>query len=696
MLPHLRSWLLAAACLSFASTASAQYGQTTAPEHLDCDAMDCASVLPGAVRFDAAEGRPFVVGVDASGEPVGWVVMSTDVVDIMAYSGKPLVTLLGLRSDGVIAGARVLHHSEPILLVGIPVERLHEFVATYAGRRADARVVVGHSAVPGAIEVDSISGATVTALAQNRTILETARAVGIATGVLDATHLHRGHVVRSDEVWSWSRMIDEHVFGRLTVTEAEMGFEGSSEVFVDLYFTIADAPQVGRSLMGRSVYEHMVEQLEPGQHLFVVLGTGTNSFKGSAFVRGGIFDRVRMDQGLTELVFRDTDYVNLSPVETVGAPAFREGAIFISRGAQIDPGAPFDLVFLGSRYDRRGAFTRDFREFRATHQLPESVYHVDEPPPEPIWVQAWRNHTVDIVLLLIYLALVTSVFVFRNKSTASRKVLDRLHTASMLVGLVLVGFVMKAQPSITQLLTLVDSLVHEWRFDLFASEPLIFIFWIFIFITSLYWGRGIFCGWICPYGALSELVHKVAMRFGWKSKELPDRWHRIARNVRYVLLFGLVPIYLYSSELGERLAEVEPFKSTFLVPIWTREWFYIAWWTLLLVLSFVTYRPFCRYICPLGAGLSLFNSFRIAGPKRRRFCSSCKICARECEPRAFRADGSIDPRECLSCMECEATYNDPGKCPPLIGIERLLRKTSGAAPDQAHLAKLEKDRERTA
>lgn len=691
---HLRSSLLVLACLSFPSMASAQYGQPAVPEHLDCDAMDCASVLPGAVRFEAVEDRPFVVGLDASGEPLGWVVMSTDLVDISAYSGRPLITLIGFRADGVIAGARVLHHSEPILLVGIPEARLHEFVATYAGRRADARVVVGHSTTPGAVEVDSISGATVTSLAQNRTILETARTLGVATGVLDAAQLHRGHVVPSTEVWSWARMIEERVFGRLTVTETEMGFEGSANVFVDLYFTIADAPQVGRSLMGTLVYERLVKALEPGQHLFVVLGNGTNSFKGSAFVRGGIFDRVRVDQGLTELVFVDTDYVNLSPVQTADAPAFREGAIFISRGARIDPGAPFDLVFLGSRYDRRGAFSRDFREFRGTHQLPPSVYLVDEEETEAIWVQAWRNRTVDVAILLVYLALVASVFIFRNRSTANRKVLSRLHTASMIIGAIVLGFAMRAQPSVTQLLTLIDSVVHGWRFELFVSEPLIFILWIFIFATSLYWGRGVFCGWICPYGALTELAHKVAVRFGWTSKELPDRWHRAADKIRYVLLAGLIPAYLYSSVLGEQLAEVEPFKSTFFVPIWTREWFYIAWWGLLLVLSFVSYRPFCRYICPLGAAFALFNSFRFAGPKRRQFCGSCKICSRECEPRAFRSDGTIDPRACLSCMECEATYNNPAKCPPLIGIAQLLRKSERSARDEERLAKLESDRER--
>jgi NosR/NirI family nitrous oxide reductase transcriptional regulator len=119
------------------------------------------------------------------------------------------------------------------------------------------------------------------------------------------------------------------------------------------------------------------------------------------------------------------------------------------------------------------------------------------------------------------------------------------------------------------------------------------------------------------------------------------------------------------------MAEIEPFKSTFLVPAWRRSGVFLAWWLILLVASAFMYRPFCRYLCPLGAGLALFGSFRVSGPRRRRFCSSCKICTNACEPRAFRPDGTIDPRECLSCMECEATYRDKAVCPPLVGVAHL-------------------------
>ncbi len=679
-------------CLFAATVAEAQH-DAEPPSTLDCAALDCASVLPGADRFTREAGHAYATGYRGD-EVVGWVVLSTDVVDVQAYSGKPLVTLVGLDTEGVIAGARVLHHSEPILLVGIPVSALHDFVAFYVGKRADARIVVGHTSAPDSVSVDVISGATVTSLAENRTILESARVLGQAVGVVEARSVRPGHFVADDEPWSWSRMVDEGVFGRLTVTQAQMGAGTSSAPFVDLWYTVADAPQVGRALFGDRQYEYLMGLLEPGQHLFVILGNGSSSFKGSAFVRGGIFDRVRVDQGLTELVFRDTDYQNFSSVQAEGAPRFREGAVFVTRGAPLDPGRELTLVFLGSHYDGRGGFSRDFREFKSSLTLPESVYVVDGgAEDEPIWVQAWRNHVFDLVALGVYLALVLAVFVGRRWSTGDPKRLARLHVASMVIAFLMVGVYMRAQPSVTQILTLVDSVIHGWRFELFASEPLIFVLWIFIAVVSLIWGRGVFCGWVCPYGAMSELTFKIGKLLRLPKIELPDRWHRRLRYVRYVVLFGLVPVFLWDSILGEKLAEIEPFKSSFLVYAWERHWFFFLWWALLLVLSLFWYRPFCRYLCPMGGGLALLNNFRFAGPRRRKFCSSCKICTRGCEPRAIREDGTIDPRECLSCMECEANYRDEEVCPPLVSINRLTAKSKLTEKEQARLERLRVDRE---
>jgi len=642
-----------------------------APTSLDCEALPCAVVLSQADHFRPVAEAPYWEGIGSDGDVVGWVALSTDFVDIKAYSGKPLVTLVGLTPDGIVSGARVVHHSEPILLVGIPEQALHDFVDFYAGKSALQRIVVGRASQDDALSVDAISGATVTVLAQNQTILETARELGREVGVFEPGHVASGHFIAGDRPWTFAELIEQGALGHMVVSEAEMGLEDTDAIAVDLYFGVVDAPQVGRALLGDRNFDHYSKKLVQGEHLFVVLNRGEYSFKGSAFVRGGIFDRIRLQQGLREITFRDTDYKNLQDVPAEGSPEFAEGGLFFVRNGQLDPGAPYDLVFLASHYDHQSAFSREFREFMSEHTIPASVYVVDEVPSGLPWRQAWRNRAVDVVVLLAYLLLVIGIFAARRYTTADPARIKRLHLVMLVIGFGVVGVLFRAQPSVTQIFTAVDSAVHEWRWSLFLSEPLIFILWIFIAGVSLTWGRGVFCGWVCPYGAMSELVFKVGEKLGIRSYELPDSIHMPLRYTRYGVLAVLVAVYFFDSILAERMAEVEPFKSTFLVPFWTRHWAFGAWWIVLLVVSVFSFRPFCRYLCPLGGGLALLGSFRPSGPRRRVFCTSCKICTQGCEPRAIRPNGTIDPRECLSCMDCEATYRNAEVCPPLLGITRL-------------------------
>ena len=173
-------------------------------------------------------------------------------------------------------------------------------------------------------------------------------------------------------------------------------------------------------------------------------------------------------------------------------------------------------------------------------------------------------------------------------------------------------------------------------------------------------------------------VARGQMADGTDPAEARRQQRERARFLRYAVLLLLVGVFLISPQDGERLAEIEPFKSTFFVAPWTRGFGLFAWWLLLAGASVVWFRPFCRYLCPLGAALALPSSFRLSGPHRREFCSRCNICTRGCEPRAIRKDGSIDPRECLNCWECEANWRDDQVCPPLVKARRD-RERKGAA-----------------
>lgn len=668
---------------------------------LDCAKFDCKGVLPGAVRF-APVTKPFsyAIGYDSANQVVGWVALSTDVVDIDGYSGKPLVTLVGLNPKGVIVGTDLIHYDEPILLAGIPAARLFDLVGWYVGKSVMSHFVVGDDPAPGTLDVHVISGATVTTISQNATILETARRLGETVGIIGTAASVAGHFVNlPNVVWDWPDLVSKQALGHLVVTNQQMGQPASDQPFVDLYFAIADPPQVGRSLLGDGQYNAYMSQLQPGEHMLVVFNSGSQSFTGSAFVRGGTLDRVHLEQSFKSITFTDQDYDNLSGTQPLGGPYFNEAGLLIVRKGLLDLGLPFDFVFLGSVFTNVG-YQRDYKSFRTTFRLPPAEYVVvgggrdRAPESEPLWKVAWGIAPYKTAIAVAYLLLVMSLFAGRRWLTRSMKWLRRIHTAFLVASFVGLGLWLEDQPSVTQILTLVGTVQTGWRGELFLSEPLLFVTWIFIAIVIVVWGRGVFCGWVCPYGAATELLHRVGKRLKLKQVELPDRVHRRARWFRYGVLVVLIAVYFVSPVVAELLTVVEPFKMTFLVNPWSQPAPSIAWWLLLFAAAMFVFRPFCRYLCPLGAGLAVLSRLRLAGPYRRNFCAHCQICARGCEPQAIRENGTIDSMECLNCMECETNYQDRKVCPPLVGLDRLAGQNLPPAEAAEHLEKLRRDRER--
>ena len=178
-------------------------------------------------------------------------------------------------------------------------------------------------------------------------------------------------------------------------------------------------------------------------------------------------------------------------------------------------------------------------------------------------------------------------------------------------------------------------------------------------------GRFIF-GWLCLFGLLQELLYKIPT----PKLRVPDKVDRPLRYLKYIVLAVLVvglPLF-YRSEYGAG----EPFFCKYLCPVGTLEggvplvllndvlrpalgWLF-RWKMLLLILcllaSVLIYRPFCRYICPLGAFYSLFQRVSLIRIKLdTEACIGCGACSRVC---GMKVDPHITPNsaECIRCGEC--------------------------------------------
>ncbi len=659
-----------------------------------CANLPCKEVLPGADSFSERKGKPTYVEAyrNEGGQKslAGYVFLSTDIVDIPAYSGKPVITLIGMDTKGIITGTKILRHSEPILLLGIPESVLTKFVNQYLGKFVGDKIEIGKSREgegEGVIGLDAITGATVTVIAQNQVIMRSGVAIARQVGILKVEPKPAIKFSAVDEKLSWEQLVKEGSVRRLTVKPEQLGMPRGPQPYVDMYYGYLNTPTVGRSILGDNGYRSLMSSLKPHENAIFIVSNGTDSFKGSGFVRGGIYDRVQVGQDMDAYTFRDLDYLNLWGVKAEGAPSYKESAIFIIRDAGFSAAYPWNLVFLANKLDRETGH-RDFVSFSDEYWVLDRYMEGGRPKvvkPDAPWVKVWKSRVLEIVLFSALLIAVAVVYANRDaltrRSTRKNKwPVNAFKYTFWVISIGFVGFGLLAQPSITQVLTWFHSLLFQWQWELFLTDPFIFLFWIFIILTTFVWGRGLFCGWMCPFGSLSELIYKVAGAIGLKRFQfaLPMKWHNRLKWVKYAVFFGLLAVSVFSMGLAEMLAEVEPFKTTFLVGMFNRAWPYTLFVAVLLGLSIFIERPFCKYLCPLGASLAMPSTFRWFGLKRKQECNSCKACAVGCGSLAIDEHGRIDHRECMHCLDCMVLYTDEHACPPLA--QERKRRTKAGLP----------------
>jgi NosR/NirI family nitrous oxide reductase transcriptional regulator len=300
-------------------------------------------------------------------------------------------------------------------------------------------------------------------------------------------------------------------------------------------------------------------------------------------------------------------------------------------------------------------------------------------------VKIWRSRALDIGILALSLMLLTLIFFFQDWLVKRPVLFERLRTGFLLFSIFWLGLYAKAQLSVVNVLTFTHAVVTGFRWDFFLLEPLIFMLWCAAAVSLLFWGRGGYCGWLCPFGALQEVLNHTARRLGVRQYAVPFAWHERLWPIKYILFLGLLGISLGDMALAEQFSEVEPFKTVVLLHF-MREWPFVLFALVLLGAGLFIERFYCRYLCVLGAALAIPGRGRMFDwLKRRKQCGfECQLCAKNCMVQAIHPLGQINPNECLYCMHCQVIYWDDHTCPPLV-MKRERRGKKSAAPLTATL-----------
>jgi NosR/NirI family nitrous oxide reductase transcriptional regulator len=272
------------------------------------------------------------------------------------------------------------------------------------------------------------------------------------------------------------------------------------------------------------------------------------------------------------------------------------------------------------------------------------------------------------------LLVLTAIFFFQDWLVKRPKLFAWIRHGYLAFTLVWLGWYADAQLSVVNVLTFVNSLIANFSWEFFLAAPLIFILWAAVAAGLLFWGRGPFCGWLCPFGALQELLNSIAKRLKVPQVKLPWGLHERLWPIKYIIFLGLFGLSLYSMSYAEMASEVEPFKTAIILKF-VRDWPFVIFAVALLIASLFIERFYCRYLCPLGAALAIPGRIRMfEWLKRYPECGSpCQRCAKECPVQSIHPEGQINVNECIYCMHCQELYHDDQRCPHMIQV-RLKRE----------------------
>jgi NosR/NirI family transcriptional regulator, nitrous oxide reductase regulator len=618
---------------------------------------------------------------------------SQDFTAIPGFSGTPFNLLIALDPNGQFMDVRVLSHHEPVFLDGLGEKPLFAFVEQYKDLSLKQSIKIGTGQNKSGKEnganvyIDGVSKATASVRILNQTLLAASLKVARAKlGYSEGRDPDMVAKIRPDvfKPMDWKGLLKAGLIRKASFKNSDIerafkdtagegidaqSLQAPADIFTDVYVAHLSVPSVGKNLLSPDKWAYLQQRLDPGDHALLILAEGRYPLMGDDFVRGTVPDRISLNQQKLPLEIRDLDLdavLNVPP-ELAGAQWL---AVRVIAPAGLDPAQSLDYALHVTR--AKGIVYPELvrKSFAITTQLPEDyvvLASVDQKSWHSIWLDRWWE------LLVLVLALGVLVWALREPPWLMLHAhrMARFRAAYLVFTLIFIGWYAQGQLSIVNLTAVVQAIIAGRSLGFFMYDPMTVLLWAFAAGSFFVWGRGTFCGWLCPFGALQELVSLLTKRLGVAWIRVPQRWDDRLKKLKYVVLAVLLVSASVSVTWADRLVEVEPFKTSITLNF-VRAWPFVVWAVALVLVSAFVYKGYCRYLCPLGAGMGLLGKLRrFDWIARRSECGQpCQRCRSDCAYQAIDKQGAVDYDECFQCMDCVVIYESDTLCVPRILSQR--------------------------
>jgi len=690
--------LVVAGLFALVSLAAGAFADMDAPLETRLTPALVQELFPGADGIGVVEGEPPVAPVLADGETIGYLFSTHETVRPSGFSGTSFDIVIGLDANGIVVGHRTLEQHEPMVADTIvPMANIDKILA----RRHDGPVRGMHRLAPR--KTDGVSGATVSAKAMANAFTAAATKVAYLTGMVDDAAGGVSVDRYGYESRTWSELIADGSVRRQVLSygdvqgafaeqlgasaEPDLAMGAADETFLTLYAALATPPTVGANLMGEQAYRLMNQKSQAGaQHIVVASAGGLDWLPSAAWMVATVTDIAIVQNGQV-MPLRPADVEPLKGLAAEGAPpvdavarfslparlefkATEPWAVQVRVNEKRTTGNDRRRVDFDMPYRVPAAYVEgsDFALEEAGLKAPTYVgFGLLRESTMTDWQATWVEKRWDLIALIALLAAVSAAVIWQSWISQSERRRVAIRYGLLGVTLVWLGWIAGGQLTIVSVINYARVFVAglDWTTVLF--DPLLLILSVYVVISLVLWGRGVFCGWLCPFGALQEILNKLALKLRVPQVTIRGALHRRLWLVKYVVaavVFGTAIVSLPAAMVA---SEVEPFK-TVMTAKFERSWPYVAYALLLLSAGLFVERFFCRYLCPLGAALAVGGKLRRLNPlKRRAECGSpCQLCARRCPIDAIEPSGRINMTECFYCLDCQVLYDDEHVCPPLV------------------------------
>lgn len=630
-----------------------------------------------------------------STELIGYVYESIDFVSLPGFAGAPINLLVALDAKGQFIDVQVLSHHEPVFLEGYGPQPLINFINQYKGLSLTQNITIEtgtrqKSRTDGNnVRIDGVSKATASVRIINQTLLTSSLAVARKklgfSGSHDPDQIAR---VKADyfEALSAPQLFGKNLVVHLSLANRDvekayagtagegLDIDGSADpdgMFIDLYSALVSVPSIGKNLLDGPSWEKLSGRLEKGDHAILVMWGGRYTITPEDFIPGTSPERLILKQGGLPIEMRDLDLdLRLADGTPIAPDYLRVFRVIAQTG--LDLSRPLELS-LEVKREKGMIYPEIIRQsFAYRIDLPERFYDVPA-GDNKTWVSIWEQRALELGVLAGALLILGLMLMQQRWLTASARRFTVIRVSFLAFTLGFIGWYAQGQLSIVNMTGVVQALKENRSLAFFLYDPMTVCLWAFVVVSLFLWGRATFCGWLCPFGALQELVARFARLLRIRPIRLRRSTDAKLKQVKYFVLAAILLSAWFAPEIADSLVEVEPFK-TGITLYFVRAWPFVIYAVVVVVASALVYKFFCRYLCPFGAGLAILGRLRLLRwlPRRAECGTPCQTCRHRCDYQAIRPNGKIDYGECFQCMDCVVIYQSDTQCAP-----RILQKRRG-------------------